>query len=56
MRFDRPRPLTAAQQFLDLKRDPIAGSGRGRLRAGRLVWDFEVQPTPLSRLYGVHLT
>jgi len=56
MRFDRPRPLTAAQQFLDLKRDPIAGSGRGRLRAGRLVWDFEVQPTPLSRLYGLRLT
>ena len=56
MRFDRPRPLTVAQQFFDLRRDSITGSGRGALQAGRLVWDFEAQPTPLSRSYARHLT
>lgn len=55
MRFDRPRPLTVAQQFHDLRRDAITDSGWGSLRAGRLVWNFEVQPTPLSRSYVLHL-
>lgn len=55
MRFNRPRPLTVAQQFHDLRRDAITGSGRGGLRAGRLVWNFEMQPTPLSRSYALHL-
>ena len=56
MRFDRPRPLTVAQQFYDLGRDPMTGPGRGSLRAGRLVWDFEAQPTPLSRSYALRLS
>ena len=56
MRFDRPRPLTTAQQYFDLRHDPIAGSGRGSLCAGRLIWTFEVQPTPLSRSYDLRLT
>lgn len=55
MRFDRPRPLTAAQQFLDLKLDPITAPGRGSLRMGRLVWEFEVHPTPVSRTYAVRI-
>jgi len=55
MRFDQPRPLTTAQQFFDLRRDAVTGSGKGSLRAGRLVWDFEAQPTPLSRLYAVRV-
>lgn len=55
MRFDQPRPLTIAQQLFDLRRDAVTGSGKGSLRAGRLVWNFEAQPTPLSRLYAVRV-
>jgi hypothetical protein len=54
MNYDRARPLTPAQQFVNLKSNPIC-QGRGSLRRGKLVWDFQAQPTPLSRLYDVRL-
>ncbi len=44
------RPLTAAQQLLSLQLSRIC-AGKGVLRLGRLVWEFETQPTPLSRVY-----
>ncbi len=54
MRIDRPRPLTAAQQFLNLRTNPIC-AGVGTLHAGRLVWRFRAPPTPLSREYTVRI-
>ena len=52
MRIDQPRPLTAAQQFLNLRKNPIC-AGSGMLKAGRLVWRFRAAPTPLSREYSL---
>jgi hypothetical protein len=54
MRNSQPRPLTAAQQFLNLRLNPIC-VGTGRLHAGRLVWRYRVSPTPLSRDYEVRI-
>lgn len=54
MRIDRPRPLTAAQQFLNLRTNPIC-AGAGTLHAGRLVWRFHAMPTSLSREYVVRI-
>lgn len=50
----QPRPLTAIQQLIGLQRDSIF-PGRGTVRLGRLVWDFEARPTVLSRVYGVRI-
>jgi hypothetical protein len=50
MRIDRPRPLTAAQQYLNLRSNPIC-AGVGTLRAGRLLWRFSARPTLFSRDY-----
>ncbi len=52
MRIDLPRPLTAAQKFLNLRKNPIC-AGSGLLHAGRLVWRFRATPTPLSREYAL---
>lgn len=54
MRFDRRRPLTAAQQYLHLNRNPIC-AGKGELRAGCLIWRYETTPFSLSREYGVRI-
>lgn len=54
MRGGQPRSLTAAQQFLNLRINPIC-SGTGTLHAGRLVWRYRVSPTPLSREYDVRI-
>jgi hypothetical protein len=54
MQPDRRRPLTAAQQFLNLRTNPIC-TGVGTLRAGQLVWRYPVSPTPLSRVYAVRI-
>jgi hypothetical protein len=50
VRTDRPRPLTAAQQYFNLRGNPVC-AGSGRLRAGFLSWSYCVSPTPLSRSY-----
>ena len=53
--FERPhRPLTAAQQFLNLRVNPIS-SGSGTLRAGHLTWRCAVTPTPVSRSYDLRI-
>lgn len=50
----RPRPLTAAQQYLCLSNNPIC-AGAGWLHAGQLQWFYRTSPTPLSRDYGVRI-
>jgi hypothetical protein len=54
MRYDRPRPLTAALQFANLRNNPIC-AGTGALRAGRLVWRYNASPTALSRAYQLRI-
>jgi hypothetical protein len=54
MRFDSPRPLTAAQQYLALRTNP-ACQGEGQLRGNMLTWRFPVTPTALSRQYDARL-
>lgn len=48
------RTLTAAQQMAYLQNNPIC-AGRGGLRLGRLVWEFEARPDPLSRTYPLRI-
>ena len=54
MRFDRPRSLTAAQQYFTLRINP-ACQGQGRLRGNTLTWRFPVTPMPLSRQYDARI-
>ena len=54
MRIGRRKPLTAAQQFLNLQVSPIS-LGDGELRAGRLTWRYVATPSPLSRDYSVRI-
>jgi hypothetical protein len=54
MKIGRRKPLTVAQQYLNLKGNPVS-HGEGELNAGRLVWRYETSPSPLSRLYGVRI-
>ena len=54
MRTGAARSLTAAQQFLNLRVNPIC-AGTGTLHAGRLVWRYIASPTPLSRSYAVRI-
>jgi hypothetical protein len=54
MQYRHPRPLTAAQQFINLGANPIC-AGEGRLHAGQLLWRYKTSPSPLSRLYGVRI-
>jgi hypothetical protein len=50
----KPRGLTAAQQDLALRLSPITVGGGG-VKQGRLSWQFSVQPTAMSRTYGLKL-
>jgi hypothetical protein len=54
MRIGRRKPLTAAQQFVNLRGNPIS-RGRGQLRAGLLTWRYVATPSPLSRDYDVRI-
>lgn len=54
MRFSEPKPLTAAQQFLLLRKN-LLSAGDGTLGSGCLEWRFRATPTPLSRIYGARL-
>lgn len=51
---DQRKPLTAAQQFVNLRGNPIS-HGVGKLRAGRLTWRYSASPFPLSRDYTVRI-
>lgn len=50
MRFGHPQPLTTAQQFVNLRANPISVGG-GRLHGNMLSWSFAATPTPISRCY-----
>lgn len=54
MQYGRPKPLTAAQQYLNLGANAIS-PGKGSLRAGRLTWSYPATPSPLSREYGMRI-
>jgi hypothetical protein len=47
------KPLTAVQQLVNLKINPISAEGAGSVRLGKLNWQFTAQPDPLSRVYSV---
>jgi len=49
-----PLPLTPAQQLLLLK-SASKGHGAGVVRRGKLTWEFNAQPTPLSRSYRLRI-
>ncbi|MGA2567630.1 MAG: hypothetical protein ABSF41_12485 [Pseudolabrys sp.] len=54
MRIGRRRPLTAAQQFVNLRGNAIC-RGDGVLRAGRFTWRYSATPSPLSRDYDIRI-
>jgi hypothetical protein len=50
----RRKPLTAAQQYVNLRGNPVS-SGSGRLRAGRLTWRYTTTPSPIGRDYQIRI-
>jgi len=54
MRFGRRRALTAAQQFVNLRGNPVC-RGDGILQAGRFTWRYSATPSPLSRDYDIRI-
>ncbi len=54
MQLGRRKPLTAAQQYVNLRANPLS-SGDGVLRAGNFTWRFDASPSPLSRVYRVRI-
>jgi hypothetical protein len=45
MKIGRRQPLTVAQQYLNLKANPVS-HGEGELNAGRLVWRVRIRISP----------
>ena len=54
MRPRGPQPLTPGQQLL-LLRGRCGADGAGSLKRGRLIWDFDARPAPLSRCYRMRI-
>jgi hypothetical protein len=54
MLIGRRRPLTAAQQFVNLRANPVS-RGDGELRAGRFTWRYSATPSALSRDYDIRI-
>lgn len=54
MRYDHPRELTSAQQYVRLRAN-LNCPGSGTLKPHRLSWAFVVRPTPLSRDYSLRI-
>jgi hypothetical protein len=50
----RRKPLTAAQQFVNLRSNPIC-RGEGVLRAAQFTWRYSAAPSPLSREYDIRI-
>lgn len=48
------KALSPEQQWIRLKSSSIC-RGRGLVRNGELVWDFDAKPTPLSRTYRLRI-
>jgi hypothetical protein len=55
MRIHRQPPLSVALQYSALRSNPIC-AGVGRLVRGQLSWQYEVQPTLLSRAYTIQIS
>jgi hypothetical protein len=54
MLIGRRKPLTAAQQFVNLRGNPVC-CGNGVLRTGRFTWRYSAMPSPLSRDYDIRI-
>ena len=54
MRMAGRKPLTAAQQFVNLRGNPIS-RGDGELLVGRLIWRYTATPFPLGRDYVIRM-
>ncbi len=54
MRLGRPKALTMAQQFINLRGNPLS-AGHGCLRSDRLTWTYATSPSPLSRDYLIRI-
>jgi hypothetical protein len=54
LRYGGRQKLSAAQQFVNLRENPIS-QGTGTMKAGQLVWRCDLSPTPLSRTYSVRI-
>lgn len=54
MRADRYKRISVARQFRGLASSAIC-CGKGVLRAGRLIWEFQVRPSPLCREYRLRI-
>jgi hypothetical protein len=54
MRFGRPKALTMAQQYVNLRGNPLS-AGDGPLRAGSFTWIYDTSPSPLSRDYRIRI-
>ena len=51
-----PKVLSPEHQWIRLRASQICrGRGRGRVRKGELIWDFEARPSPLSRNYQLRI-
>jgi hypothetical protein len=55
MRLGQRRPLTASQQLVNLKANPLTAAGHGAPHAGAFEWRFEATPSPLSRFYRLRI-
>lgn len=53
-RLARGRRITVAQQLMGLRRVCPDGCG-GIIHVGELQWDYETQPTPISRVYMIRV-
>lgn len=54
MRLGRRRPLTAAQQYVNLRANPIC-RGDGEIHAARFEWHYIATPSALGRDYDIRL-
>jgi hypothetical protein len=54
MRMAGRTPLTATQQFVNLRGNPIS-RGAGDLHPGRLIWRYSATPCPLGRDYHIRI-
>ena len=54
MLIGRRKPLTAAQQFVNLRGNPVS-RGEGELRAGRFTYRYSATPSPLGRDYDIKI-
>jgi hypothetical protein len=54
MRLGQPKSLTVAQQYVNLRSNPVS-AGSGYLHAGRFSWIYETSPSTLSRVYRIRI-